>query len=169
MPEDLAFTAGVASLEERLHLEDDLARRAGNKYLRPYSTVGSIYKLVYFIAETKGILFAIAIANHNSRTLVTDKPACKSQGEFWHIYNSVLRKAHCSVILSAFLQSTFSDFKMTFGRSHDNLWTSQYTVQLHQNNYTCTHRVNQRDNQKDNRWITQKSSFGQMLSSFIGV
>lgn len=52
-----------------------------NKYLRSYSTVGSIYKVVYFVAETKEILFTIAITNHNSRMLFEDKPTCKSQNE----------------------------------------------------------------------------------------
>jgi len=54
--------------------------------------VGSIYKLVYFIAETKEILFMIAIANHNSRMLFTDKPTCKSRDEFRHHYNSALKR-----------------------------------------------------------------------------
>lgn len=40
--------------------------------------VGSIYKLVYFLAETKEILFTIAITNHNSRMLLKDKPTFKS-------------------------------------------------------------------------------------------
>lgn len=44
--------------------------------------MGSIYKLVYFIAETKEISFTIAITNHNSRMLFKDKPTCKSQNEF---------------------------------------------------------------------------------------
>lgn len=59
----MGFTAGIVSLDERLHLEDHFTRRAGNKYLRSYSTVASIYKLVYFIAESKEILFTIAITN----------------------------------------------------------------------------------------------------------
>jgi len=72
------LTAGIVSLDERLHLEDLFTRRTGNKYLRSYSIVGSIYKLVYFLAETKEILFMIAITNHNSRMLFKDKPTFKS-------------------------------------------------------------------------------------------
>lgn len=67
-----------------------------NKYLRSYSTLGSICTVVYFVAETKEIFFTIAITNHNSRMLFEDKPTCKSQNELWHIYNSI-HKRHSAV------------------------------------------------------------------------